>query len=578
MPKYQNPFEFEQATQLSPEFVKDVFIEDYNFTRFIQSTRNIILSGERGSGKSMTLIYNSVAVQGLGSLAAEEALDLSHIGIYIPCNTPLTHRKDYELLPDPSVAAVVSEHFMVLSIVYAIAEGLTRLPVDFSGANGNRLREELGYVLGIDLAGDDNVLQALMLYVERSSGETQKRLNALALDDLRQAPYTFGSLVSPVLRSFRRISALRDSHFLLLIDDAHDLNDYQKATLNSWLAFRDRSSFSFKVAVADSENYDYRTASGGSILEGHDFLTIDLQKPFQSAGSTFGKLARDIVERRLRLIGVQKSADEFFPESTDFADKIEECRVQAAREAEKIYPKESDSKKRRDFVYKYARVRYFRERAAQANLPIYSGFETIAHVSTGVVRNLLRPCYWMYDAVYSEKKQEVRVDSIEVIPPERQSEVLRTLSEDWWQWLESGLSSAIDGCTDEDGKRVRNLLDNLGVLFRARLLNAKSEPRAIQFSISGMSPEYEENIMRILNIARRAQLIYVRSGPAKAKGRREPFYVPNRLLWPIRGLDVVGQHARVSLKAEDIWAAANGREFPFAAEAEETAQREMFHD
>ena len=127
MSSYKNPFEYEQATTLSPDFVRDVFIEDHNFTRFIQSNRNIFLVGERGSGKSMTLLYNSVAVQRLRAQATNRPLDQTYVGIYVPCNTTLTHKREYELVDDP-LAAVISEHFMALGIAYAIAEGLTHLP------------------------------------------------------------------------------------------------------------------------------------------------------------------------------------------------------------------------------------------------------------------------------------------------------------------------------------------------------------------------------------------------------------------------------------------------------------------
>ncbi len=120
-----------------------------------------------------------------------------------------------------------------------------------------------------------------MKYVQRESRRSQLALNALRLEEFRQTAFTFSSLVLPLLQAARRPPHLENVHFLLLIDDAHDLNPYQKAALNSWLAYRDRSAFSFKVAVADVRGYDYRTTSGGEILEGHDFLTIDLQKPFQ---------------------------------------------------------------------------------------------------------------------------------------------------------------------------------------------------------------------------------------------------------------------------------------------------------
>jgi hypothetical protein len=560
MSSYKNPFEYEQATLLTPGFVKDVFIEDHNFTRFIQSNRNVFLVGERGSGKSMTLLYNSLSVQLEKTAPQNTGLDLQFVGVYIPCNTTLTHKREYELLE--KYASVISEHFMVLGIAYAIANALSLLSGRLQLDQDSRLREELVYVLGCDLIADHPLFDALMLYFERESRRAQLALNALRLDEFRETSFTFSSLVHPLLHALRRSADLRDTHFLLLIDDAHDLNRFQKAALNSWIGYRDRSAFSFKVAVADGLGYPYMTSSGSAILEGHDFITIDLQKPFQSAGSDFGKLARDIIEKRLQNIGTSVTAEQFFPASTDFTRDLERCREEVLEEAARQYPDERDAKKRRDYVYKYARAKYFRERATRANLPPYSGFETITHVSTGVIRNLLMPCYWMYDAVYSELEGSRRLEPIREVPPDVQSRVLRDRSERLWKWIESSLASSIDNCTLDDAKAIYRLFDNLGELFRRRLLSAKSEPRAIAFSSSVMTPEFERDLIRILNIARRAQVLYFRSGPAKDEGRRETYYVPNRLLWPIRGLDVVGQHARVSLKARDVWAAANGEVFP----------------
>ena len=41
----QNPFEYEAANNLRPEDIIDYYIEDFNFSRFIQSTKNIFLIG-----------------------------------------------------------------------------------------------------------------------------------------------------------------------------------------------------------------------------------------------------------------------------------------------------------------------------------------------------------------------------------------------------------------------------------------------------------------------------------------------------------------------------------------------------
>ena len=574
MTTYKNPFEYEQATTLPRDFVNQVFIEDHSFTRFIQSTRNVLLSGERGSGKSMTLLYNSLTFrESKNHVPTVDGID--YLGIYIACNTALTHKREWELLEDKDFPQIVSEHFMVLAIAHAIIQELTTVSSTHNLDSTAEFREEMEYILGQPLKQGVPVLKALLLFLERESYRSQTALNALKNQEFRTTAFTFSSLVHPLLHALRRTEQLKNSHFLLLLDDAHDLNPFQKRTLNSWLAYRDRSAFSLKVAVADLQSYDFSTISGGSILEGHDFLVVDLQKPFQSPGSDFGKMAREVIERRLKVLGLEISATEFFPPSEEFEKGLELCREDSQREAAVLYPNSDDSKRRKDYVYKYARVKYFQNRNPKSNLPPYAGIDTITHLSTGVIRNLLMPCYWMYDAVFSETDASDE-NGVKQIPSDIQSKVILDRSTRLWEWMQHSLSSSIDNCTLEDAKRVYQLFDQLGVLFRQRLMMDISEPRAIAFSISALTDEYNKLLAPILNIARRAQLLYLRNGPAKDEGRRETYYVPNRLLWPIRGLDIVGQHARVSLKAKDLWAAANGT--PFQLEETPTVQGGLFDE
>ena len=90
----QNPFEYEAANNLRPEDIIDYYIEDFNFSRFIQSTKNIFLIGERGSGKTMALLYNSFPIKyAIGK--KEGRVTFEKIGIHIPCNTPLFMKKEF---------------------------------------------------------------------------------------------------------------------------------------------------------------------------------------------------------------------------------------------------------------------------------------------------------------------------------------------------------------------------------------------------------------------------------------------------------------------------------------------------
>ena len=56
----------------------------------------------------------------------------------------------------------------------------------------------------------------------------------------------------------------------------------------------------------------------------------------------------------------------------------------------------------RDYVYRQKWAEFIRSRSPRANRPLYSGFGTLMFLSTGVIRNLLEPCFWMWDAAISE--------------------------------------------------------------------------------------------------------------------------------------------------------------------------------
>jgi len=72
---YKNPFIYESANKLTAKQIADFYIPDYNYSRFLQSRRNIFLEGERGTGKTMTLLYNSLPVR--KEMAKNSELDLS---------------------------------------------------------------------------------------------------------------------------------------------------------------------------------------------------------------------------------------------------------------------------------------------------------------------------------------------------------------------------------------------------------------------------------------------------------------------------------------------------------------------
>ncbi len=560
-----NPFEFDAALNLPEDALVDWYIEDHNFARFLRSTRNLLVNGQRGSGKSMMLIYNSLKFQKLRHNKKGHEFPPQHVGVYVPCNTPLTHRQDHELLPSGQ-QVMLSEFYFVMAIAEAIAMTFEVTNVGFTSGDYALLADEISTVLPqLNITEKEQVFTCLRRSINEQLSILQRSLQHGLGSDVEYSAVSFYSFVKPILAALHRTSIFSHSHFSILVDDAQDLNQHQRRLLNSWLSYRDHSVFSFKVAIAGVRAYDLRTLSGGTILDGHDYLTIDLEAPFQNEDSSYAQFAREVVKQRLAGIGLSTTdADEFFPGSEEFNRELErvneEVRAEYLRErgwsVEDSGSLGSEQRKAiTDHVYKYGRAKYFRDRKAKANLPTYAGFETIVHLSTGVVRNLLAPCYKMFDTAISEGNGK----QPKAIAPHLQSDVIKSQSDELWAEIRNGLEKIVEGCTKDDAVHLENLFTALGDYFVWRLLNHKSEPRVLSFTISEQTTENMEFLKRLIGIAQEAQLLYVRSGSAKLRGRREDYYTPNRFFWPTLGLDVHGQHGRASITSKDLVSAAKNK-------------------
>ncbi len=547
--EYVNPFEYEAANKFSDNDIINYYIEDYNYSRFIMSKRNIFIIGERGTGKTMTLRYYSTPIKLLESINNGIEYNYKYLSIYVTCRTSLMSRREYELFDDFN-ATILSEHFLVISIIDSMIYTLMKIDDILTNNEEEMLRKDIVYLLGIELRDDLDVLESIRQSVEKRNNEIQNEVN----DKIGFQPnrlFSFNSTLVSLMGILRKIKKIFGCHFAIMIDDAHLMNNWQKLSLNSWIAYRDNNIFSFKVATTKADGYNYNTSTGGNILEGHDFTRIDLEQPYQNRMSEFGKYARLILNRRLESIGIEKKLEEFFPLDKTFEQDLKEAEKIAKEKALEIY-NEEQKKKINDYVYKYKRAIYFRNRDPKANLPNYSGLETIIHLSNGVVRNLLDPCYWMYDMVYSEKAQKIELNiEVKIIPPNIQDTVIKKRSREKWDYIRDELANSIEGCKIQDQKRVFRLMDNLAILFRKRLLEEISEPRAVTFTISE-EEHISDELARTLLIARKAQMLYTYTSSAKDYGKREIYYIPNRILWPQRGLDPIGQHARVSIKANHL--------------------------
>lgn len=579
METYINPFKSERASALSDEEVLNFYIEDNTYARFIRSKRNIFLVGERGCGKTMALRYNSFGVICKKAKQDGQNIDFSTIGVHIS-GSPILHKQEFLLLNDDFRRSITCEHFLVLSIMWEIASTLSNI-IDIQDVvkqESDRLFQDFAYILGYELREGYDFFTAVKNFTSHEANQTQKKINEYDGGEFYENTMSFSSTIVPFFDIIKSISVFKDSHFLLMLDDAQTMNEYQIKTLNSWISYRDHANFSFKVATTKVDRPKFITATGGTILEGHDFTSIDMEKPFQNPDSDFYKLAKQIIKKRLELIGLGNiEAEDFFPENPEFTKNIKDCEEAVRKEAEEKYPN-GTAKQINDHIYKYARAKYYRDRLEEkkgkANMPPYSGFKMITAVSSGIIRNLLEPCFYMFDLAFSNNEVDIKEISYKI-----QNQIIIEKSKELWKEIEEGLDRNVENCSSEQAKQISQLFNNLMILFRNRLKTHKSEPRAITFTVSQKTTHEStyNQVKNLLDIARKSQILYTRTSRSKDDGKLETYYIPNRLLFPSLGLDPEGQHARVSLKATDLWNAADrNTPIPYGETNENVKQINLF--
>ena len=552
---FENPFSYDAATNLSPSELVKIYSDDFNYSRFISSKKNVFLLGDRGSGKSMSLLYYALHVR----LNQKGTLPENGIyNIYVPCNTTLSHSREYELLEEHEASAL-SENFFVISILYSILDSLEGYELLFKGTDETTFTKSINYKLGLAIELGPSFISSFKALLQRSVALTKKHLLTSISTGVKKQVFedlfTFYGHAVSLINELLDLPSLSGGHFSLMIDDAQYLNESQSRKLNTWILHRNHSKFSFKIATTKIDRNSYQTEGEGCITEGQDFTVVDMENPEQNKKSNFGRLARNIMTKRLERAGITSDIDTFFPMNSSMEQKLKECEKAARKEAEAKFGKGAQ-KPISDYVYKYTRAKYFRDRSSKSNRPRYSGFETLVHLSTGIIRNLLEPCFWMYDSAYSRAKGENLDIPLSSIPSTIQTKVILEQSAKKWEWLQQGLDNIDSHCSKTQGKHVFQLLDNVAILFRERLLDDISEPRAVMFSISEKDFEHYGELIELINIASRSQFIYQRTGNAKDDGKSEIYYVPNKILLPQRGLDPVGQHARVSIRASHLYKAA----------------------
>lgn len=545
--KITNPFVHEAATNINDDLLYKMFIASDN-SNVIANQKNVFVKGYRGSGKSMLMRYNSFPIQRNNQEESTRNNDL--VGVYVSCTTPLFRRQDIQLNDSAFIVDVMSEHLLVLTMAERFIANFQSVEPDFfDDEDLETLVTEFGFYFDLEFK-PEKVLESIQKHFKKQLAKSQEHLNSNP-EGVFSDIHTYSSLILPLIDVFKSTKQLSNTHFSFLIDDGQMLNQAQKMALNGWLSYRDLSNVSFKIAITSIDDYVFYTPQKSVILEGHDYIVIDLEKDQFSAKSGFVDFAKKIIEKRLELCGLSNiDANDFFPIPEDFSKRMDDIRNKFI---EGGYPERADwdSEQRRKSASKYTRSIYFRlnHEKTRANPPrnAYTGFDVITNISTGVVRNLLAPCYIMY-----ERQADKDDSNPKYIEPMIQYETLLEESAKAWNEI-TELSVQIIDCTDQDTIALKNALENFGDYLKDKLLDpSASEKKILTFTISDLDESpYKDRIEKILDIGVQGGLIYTRVGSDHSGGKTK-WYTPKRILWPALGLDPVGQNGRKNFLAKEF--------------------------
>lgn len=545
-----NPFIYAGANELDDESILNFYISSNEYEKIL-SKKNIFIIGQRGSGKSMILKYNTLSLQ----LMQSQNRIPDVIGVYIPCNRPYFGKLEHMLLDGAYEQSIISEHFLVLSLAKQLINTMKKhANILFTKDDLNNIADELNFLFDLE-CNAETCLNKMRQFLSKEF-QTMQQVLLTTPEKLKISALSFGTLVFPIIEMLNNCQKLAGKHITFLIDDAQQLNPLQMKTLNTWISYRDNSLLSFKVAVTSKEEYYFYTETENSIMENHDFLEILLEENMFGSRANFNQFAKEVVQKRLELMKFEiTDPNKYFASDKSIGKELTDIKT---RYIKGDYPegKKFSQEAKRKNASKIHRAIYFREilSTAKANKPkkIYTGFDSITGISTGVVRNLLIMCSEMYtrDLEHFQRKSKSMPQQIRSTT---QYEAILDLSKKKWMDLRT-IDRRVTNCSKEDAEKLYKFFENFGNMLLEKILNpSSSEKRILSFYIAESQDlgERTYEIERLFSIAKQDGYIYTRLGPDKSGGKAL-WYTPNRLLWPYLGLDPLGENGRFSLGVSTI--------------------------
>jgi hypothetical protein len=554
-----NPFAVFTPEALDPDLVVSLFVHEISEYGLIKQPGHSFLNGPRGSGKSMIFRYLEPDCQ--KRIKNQKLSELEFYGAYVPIKRTQLNITEFGRLDRQYADVVLNEHILVLFfLIHFFRRG------DFTGAfrsltTAKQQRELLEFhdktfehllLLAAWKPHDplptkptvETILDRIVLSLEEiySSAMMYMRRLSFSKGDIEYSGplLTFDDFLFPFILKFKKLSFMPRGPIYFMIDDADKLTVVQAKIINTWIWKRVSKDVSFKLSTQFLYP-THRTVTDDRIETPHDFQSINISDIYTSDHEdNYRSRVRQIVERRLRVAGIKRSAYEFFP--VDKKQEIEIASIKAQIASQ--WSTRGRGHRARDDANRYAVSEFIKSLGGSSKAKSkysYAGFEQLVNVSSGVVRYFLDPADKMFERELMRMKNNEVVGPLKEISPYVQNDVIRKMSQDWYATeivrrnQDKGKRDSVLASTRY--QRLKNLIDCVGSLFHVILISDRSERRIFSLAING---NLDEETQAVMNLAVTDGFFHRTAIGGKDGFGRLDLYILTRRLAPYFQLDPNG--------------------------------------
>ncbi|MCL2135364.1 MAG: hypothetical protein FWH37_07435 [Candidatus Bathyarchaeota archaeon] len=569
----ENPFDVMSPEEMDAYKAKQLFVEMYSDFPQIRRAGNIIMSGARGCGKSMLIRCSMPDVLLLQNTPTKTSSQLDYLAFYVPVKKTTLSLTELRFLENRHAPYMINEHFMTLHVLMHSLLLLSKITFDSYDALQYKEFFDNTYSRYMHLSGCKDEIKpdfTSSSYFFKSlynhAEELQQQfynyiINLNPNSDKNDPKYSlpllsFLRFIVPVFKKLLDLPGFpTNKNIYLFIDDADNLSKTQTEILNTWISCRTQPTISLKISSQYEMYKTYLTSNGVLIESPHDYQAINISSRYTTNyDGNFREKIIEILDRRLKIVGITSSPEKFFPGYKYQEEKIEEEREKLRAKylaGEGIGYTESDD------VRRYAVPNYIKALGGKSKSRStfrYAGLDTIIHLSSGIVRYVIDAASNMFDVVCGKNPS---INQITEIPTDIQNTVMRKLSDDFLytelrkpgteQTCEDAIYP-IDSPKNIIGK-LHNLICAMGSTFFEILVSERSERKVFSIALTNTP---DEEISNVLKMGVRLNYLYETTIGNKKGNGRTWLYILNRRLAPSFILDPSGFQGYLFMTNEDL--------------------------